>query len=463
MLVDRRMSPYRMCRNEAVSGTFSRSCRIVTDPLSHAQWLFIDAEVNYRSTEIMDDKTTKQIRNALSGISVPDKWPRIESGVIPLASNRRPPSYIIQLALEAFHGKKLSQGNDKSAWEFPITFEGTDWLLVDCEHHAWNLVTQSGSAESCIRLQKKLEAAGGIVETYLAGIAKDHLDRDDFSLINTFYESRSLYQYYRRRLERAILNADPSLIIGPPGEQRTTLVNEHYRALREAEQNQVVTSLLFFAHTDIILDSCFALQESGSMPYRDFRALDWDRRVTTVVGNACIRRHATLFSHVSEVRRYFRDIPIANPQFLFPGDGGVLVTATADRSDYPRLSYRQRYDIEEGTRILHSFDAMMKLLRDSPRTAYGYLYAESALPIHINRALREELRTFMSSIDDFKQELDRRVQLHYAKINRETLDPRYYNSSTKPVVPVRNLGKTRAAKRCRQSLGGNARMRKVVT
>jgi len=411
----------------------------------------------------MDNKTTKQIRNALSGISVPDKWPRIKSDVIPLASNRRPPSYIIQLVLEAFHGKKLSRGIDQCAWEFPITFEDTDWLLVDCKHHAWSLVTQSGSSESCIRLQKKLEAAGSIVESYLATVAKGHLEKDDFSLINNFYESRSLYQYYRRRLERAILNTDPSLIIGPPGEQRTTLVNEHYRALREAEQNQVVTSLLFFAHTDIILDSCFALQKSGSMRYRDFRALDWDKRFTTVVGHACIRKQATLFSHLSEIRRYYRDIPIASPQFLFPVDGGVLVTATVDRSDNPRLSYRQRYDTDEGTRILQTFDVTLELLRDSPRTAFGYLYAESALPIHIHRDLREELRTFMSSIDDFKQELDRRVQLHYAQINRETLDPRYYNSSTKSVVPVRNFGKTRTAKRHRQSLAGNARMSKVAT
>ncbi len=368
----------------------------------------------------MDSKTTKQLINALYGISVAKNWPAIESGATPLANNTRPPSYIIQLVLEALHGERLPKGVEKCAWELPIDFEESAWLITDWKHYAWRLFSQSGSKESCIRLQKKLEAAGGIVDNYLATVAKTHLDNDDFSLKNDYNESKSLYQYYRHRLDTTILIANPATITGPPGEQRSALVNEYYRALREAEQNQIVTSIFFFAHSEIILDSCFALQEPGRIRYRDFRALDWGERFKIIVGDVFIRQYSALYSHLLEIRRYFRNIPVhASPQFLFPVEGVGLVPATFNRLDDPRLSYGHRYDTDEGKRILRTFDLTLELLRDSPRTACGYLYAESALPIHIKHDLREELQKLMSSMDSFKQELDRRVQLHYAKINGE--------------------------------------------
>jgi hypothetical protein len=69
--------------------------------------------------------------------------------------------------------------------------------------------------------------------------------------------------------------------------------------------------------------------------------------------------------------------------------------------------------------MVNTMEATMQLFQEHKKTKYGYLYAESGLPIHIATEAVEYLREHMTSMEDFEEELRRQSNLQDCIDNME--------------------------------------------
>ncbi len=184
----------------------------------------------------------------------------------------------------------------------------------------------------------------------------------------------------------------------------------------------ISTAIFFFSLTEIIFDAYFSISDRKNLSFIDFRKLDWSKRFKFIFETPFNKNIEKIYQHLIKIRKYYRNIPVhASPEFLLSIDidNIGLIPISFEELDAPRLSYGFKFDIEDAKGILTTFDETIALLRNSKATWFAYTYAESELTFHINDELSEELRDHMKTLKSFKKEIDMRVTLYYAMINRE--------------------------------------------
>lgn len=368
----------------------------------------------------MDPKTVKKIREALHGIEVSPTWPDYREIEFLINREIRPPSYIIKLILEILLGDKLPKGMDKSAWELPISFNNHELLVSDWKHYAWS-VSGTESALSVINpLIKKFNAAGKIIDSYLEKQAKIHLESGDFSLINKYYDSLSLYESFRDRLKIQLKLANKDKIKGPAGPKRSALFNKYCEALKNSEIFFIATTIFFFAHTEVLFDAFFSLGDRKQLTYRKFRELDWAERFKFFFNVSNDSQIEMLYKSLIEARRFYRNIPVhSSSEYLFPLRGMGLIPATFDNLDQLNMLHGIIFEAEVAKNKLNVFEETLKLFKNHPLTKWGYLYAESGLCIHIKNEFVNDIKSFMTTEEDFQKELHKLVYIQDAIRNGE--------------------------------------------
>jgi len=278
----------------------------------------------------------------------------------------------------------------------------------------------SSNTEDLEVLEKKLCAAGQIVNRHLEVQAKIALANENFSLRNDFFGSKSIYSTYKKLLRNSLCGADPSLIFGPPGESRSALVIDYYVRKKESHHHLVATTVFFFAHTEVILNSCYSLLYESGVKYSKFQLMDWGQKFKLVVGVEYMTLHGKQYAQLVDIRRHYRNIPVhSSPMFLFPVNGIGLVPGSFHQMDDPSLSPTSAFDSSVARDILAVFTKTLRNLERHRSTCLGYYYAKSGLPIHIEESFRVELCKLKARPKEFRAEVQRRTNLETAMSNGE--------------------------------------------
>lgn len=69
------------------------------------------------------------------------------------------------------------------------------------------------------------------------------------------------------------------------------------------------------------------------------------------------------------------------------------------------------YDEKEQLKLIEAIENGISLLKNHENTKFGFIYAESGLPIHIEKTAVDKLKLHMESMDSFKEEIERRNYL----------------------------------------------------
>lgn len=353
-------------------------------------------------------KIEKKIKAAFFGVE-PTTWPE-DSDFTMYCRETSPPGYMIKMALMFLCGHRLPSGEDKSEWEICLSYKGKNWIVTDWKRYAWKIYGPSNSTDEAKELQAKFRAVAKTLDKAITASAEEDLKNDDISIYNQFNRINSLFYYFLNIAKKAMNRKipKPKKTIGVGG-VLSSLLNNHVNKGRDIEFNLITATIYFFALTELVFDSCFALGDRKGISFSEFRHMEWGDRFKFFISPAEDKTIENLYIDLLDIRTYYRNIPVhASPTYLFMLNGFGLIPSSYERMEDPHISLKLMHEENEQKRIYDTFDGTISLLQSHPTTQFGYLYASSGLPIHIAVEPAQELKQHMTSVEDFEEELGRR-------------------------------------------------------
>jgi hypothetical protein len=186
--------------------------------------------------------------------------------------------------------------------------------------------------------------------------------------------------------------------------------NQQLELERIASYNACAMIAFFFSYTDLIFDTLFALSLRSTMSFQEFRARSWRERFTLVLPVTQERQLSHMYQQLLRIKQTWRDVPLhgfgGNAALLVPVPGlGLIPTSFESTSTTVHFSHTpiREENARQVLALLSSFDAW---LAENERTRYAVLYTQSGLEIPFSQVRVEEIRTWMSSPEAFKNALN---------------------------------------------------------
>jgi hypothetical protein len=356
-------------------------------------------------------KMEKKIKAAFFGVK-PDDWPN-NANLSIYCRESSPPGYMIKMALMFLCGHRLPRGSDKSEWEICLSYKGKKWIITDWKRYEWKIYGPPDSSNDAKELQAKFRAVTKILDKAITATSDEELRNDNISIYNQFGRIDSLFYYFfdnaKNAMNRKVAKLKKSKDIGG---MRSCFLNSQFNRGRDIEFNLLTSTIYFFALTELVFDSCFALCDRKGMRFSEFRHMEWGERFKFFISPAEDRTIESLYVNLLDIRTYYRNIPVhASPTYLFMLKGFGLIPSSYERMADPHISHKLVYEENEQKRIFNTFEDTIALLKSHPTTQFGYLYARSGLPIHIAAAPVQELKQHMTSVEQFEEELVKRSEI----------------------------------------------------
>ncbi|HEX8821490.1 MAG TPA: hypothetical protein VF794_16315 [Archangium sp.] len=377
------------------------------------------------------NKFNKKFFAALHGVSVAKSFPdptspaQIKSYEF---KSTEPPSYVVRLVFVLLAGSDLPSGQDKSAWAIPIDFDGSTWVVEDWRRYSWHLSGPVGRDKSAKLLAKKIRAAGSILNSFLQEYGREAFKSDEISLQNQFSRTRGLYEYFRDQVENPPLKPEPTM----QGEIPEHTPEEHSvtqlfgslmgKLFDEAYSGWASTAavvVFFFAHLEVIMDSCFSLSPRKGLTFAAFRQLEWLERFKHLlpVNEPDVQ---AVYVAIDRVRKQYRNaFAHSTPIFFVTIPGAGLVPMDSEHLSEPRWEPPIAFTREKAIDVFKTLDDTIELFRSRPETKFGFRYAETDLPIHINQAHAQELIDLTADPIAFEAEMKTRMRIQDAIENME--------------------------------------------
>ncbi len=372
---------------------------------------------------------TKKLQGVFYGVAISEDWPD-ERKLHQHHHFTRPPSYLVKLALMVHFGQRLPRGEEKSDWAIPLDFGGINWLVSDWKRYAWDIYGPEPENALAEKLQKKLESAAVIVGKQVAEEAKDYRDSDEISLDNNFPQLMILYEFFRNEVEETLdrlLHQPPAIEKPVPTEtdldnkvnlreftaKLNTWFADHNALERKLHANTLAAILFFFSATEAILDAAFAVGDRQGLTFAEYRSLKWADRIKRWF-NAGQGESAEVYQELIEIRREYRNTAAhSSPMFFFspPIPGFGLVPVDYEELDLPRAVPWALREPDEAKRVFDTFDATLRHFQSHDLLKFALKYADSGIGIHISKKLSEDLKSHMTSLEAFEEELMRRCEL----------------------------------------------------
>jgi len=354
------------------------------------------------------DKFLKKINAALYGVEV-SNWPDAKDYSSYCRENN-PPGYIIKMVLMLLAQSRLPRGGDKSEWELCVTYESIKWIISDWKRYTWRIIGPPGCMEKAGKLENKLRAAAKILDNEISTLSEFEFKNENISLHNQFHRTEGLFSYFLD-IAKSHLKCRPE-IVNKSDDFAGLNLNRYFDRSRNIECNLISSVIFFFSLTEVIFDSCFSLCDRKGLSFSEFRHLEWPERFKFFIPPNENTSLNELYGKLISIRTFYRNIPVhASPTFFFKMEGFGLVPSSYERLNDPHMSHKSFFDENEQQSIIDAMNSAIKLLKEHKNTKFGYIYAESGLPIHIVIEAVDELKNHMNTVEQFKEELYRRNEL----------------------------------------------------
>jgi hypothetical protein len=377
-------------------------------------------------------KNKIRLSNALRGMSISKEWPNwwpvtsfaMQTGKEenPYLRNRYsdPPSYIVKIALVLNFKTKLADGDEKSDWAIPIKYKGEKWVLSDSKRSSWFLEGPADPKDLASEICKKLIAASKILDKMLACEFKELASQDEFYIQNRYFDVDRFYRYYREKAEEVLSLMENSRRPDNAGNGGGFSLGAVFRNFRDLESLTISAIVFFFAKTEAILDSCFALSDRKGLSFEVFRRIDWADRVKHFVKVNSDNELNQTFSELVYIKTHYRNrIVHAAPELLFSIPNIGLVPESFERYSEPHMGLFSRITEESVKRIFEVFDYFETRIESIESTRYGFEYAKSGLAIPLYKKEVQLLRNAMRNLEDFRSLLESRREQQDAFDNME--------------------------------------------
>lgn len=325
-----------------------------------------------------------------------------------------PNSYLVKMIFTWLTGERLEEGYYRSDWIISLKYRGFTWLLEDDEASAWYIYGEESASQDAEILIKKITSAAKIMNQYVSEVAKNEINRNEFLLINHFDRINSFYQLFRFETELLIRERNEPEI---EPSKFANLFRSRAGYQKKIEANVTAAIFFFFSLTEIILDCCYSLGERYGLTFNDFRNTSWSERFKNYfpVGGG---EFNTVFTQLLEIRDANRNaFAHAEPIFMLWFDRVGWIPRDVRDLHRPIMGTFNVITEKEAKIIFDTFDRALTFIKRDPFGQYVSLYVQSGLPIQMIEDNVRELRNEMTSLEDFADEITRRLKIQDAYDN----------------------------------------------
>lgn len=354
--------------------------------------------------------------------------PALKSGL------QNPPSYMVQMLFCSVADFRWSKG-DKSAWEIRVVFRGNRYRIWDHKGGSWSIGSigdSKPSGQQTTELIKKIRGAAKRLGKRLEPELKTKMETGNYYLINSHRHIRRAYEHFRKMVENtqqeiidirstplkwaasAVGEEAINITEGPRftvDQQLTDRINNMMH-LDEAVSHQTVGMLgFFFSYVEHLLDAMFAFQPGRAISYLEFRGKTWDERFKIVLPLSKDAKLRQLHNEIRSLRKRIRDQMFhglgGRPGILVPfGDFGLIPISYEGLSESVQYSW-QAVSSQESTEILDVCTAFDDWIDQHDEAWYVRRFIELGFEIPFESDRVGEVRSWMTSRDDFDAALDR--------------------------------------------------------
>jgi hypothetical protein len=367
----------------------------------------------------------RSLRSALNGIELFDSEKHHQFSTVKLsrqiAFQTQPTGYLLQLALEAISGKKLSS-RDKKLWVAILVFKDRIWQLSDWKGASWTLDGPPDSEADRIVLVRKLTKAAGLVERRLDAESHEMVQTGQFALVNQFMRIGGYYYHLRDDAEKLLtlkVGDEPPKTIGTgQTEGGGTIVVEEVTAMnnfmanwQRAEASAVGAIILFFGLMEVLFDACFAFGDRQGLTFHEFRRMEWKERFKLVMDIKNLEASKIYNDLLGVQGRYRHVFTHALPAIVVPHPQLGLISAETRQIHEPIMpQVAFNFDSDEIRTTFRLFDQAIQLFESNEKTWAAARFVRSPLPIPLDPTKIAAIVKHAGSPEDFEKEIDRRIE-----------------------------------------------------
>ncbi len=348
-----------------------------------------------------------------------------------------PPTYFVYMLMK-LTGFTCYGGADKSMWEVYVTYKNMSFCIRDHKASTWSIDggRPSGEPEKLKKvaeeLRRRIEKAGKKLDRILDPSLNRLIEQNEYYLLNSYYQLRTLYDYYFEQTEDSLRQANETsesatkYLTSQPANQNVqdiqhtfnewaSMQNRATKLERIAGYHANSMVSFFFSYTELLIDITFILlmHEPVRNPWKEFRTKSWDERFTKAFPIANDPTLARIYEKLLEIRGNWRNVLIHGFRdemaYLVPiPQVGLIPKSYINTAKATHLfsSWPSPEKIREVLSIFASFDAWVQT---SNQALYALLYAQSGLAIPLEQNRLSEIRGWMITPEKFDENIEREL------------------------------------------------------
>lgn len=337
-----------------------------------------------------------------------------EALVARIDPTRLPVPALIRFTLADVLGLTDWGRSEKTAWEIPFVYRGTRCTIA---HRKFGVrlsvgVSDEGEARKIAdEIVLKLSKAVRVVEM---GLLREYGERrvasGDITIVNQFQWLYGMYRHFRESAEASFAaRRNENRREPPPGfAALARLLNRALTFDRTGAFNALAAINAYFSYLEhvLVLVLPFSDFDPGTESVTDFIGMRWRdkfKRVFDINGTTAKRLHDRLHEVSETYRNTYGhggfDKEGGAIYFHVPGLGALPTRLTDVReSPHFELIPVDSIDFEE---VCAVFDELDEFLRSSPRSRYGFRYAEAGMDVRFDASARMRFAEAMESVERF--------------------------------------------------------------
>jgi len=374
-----------------------------------------------------------------------------------------PPAYIVKILMIYMLKLKYFRSSGKVSWYTYFKFRNYYFRIRDYKFGTWTLEglvepsefitgTNKNSEiyKTALILKKRIQKASKFYDkifmsNILVNIRNNKIE--NYYLNSSYNKLLAIYEFFKHDLDESIANYENFLeenkdhpvkldrmkeedieieVLGTKQNLKTwkmSIAIEGFTYHEKVISNYALALMsIFFSLLEFILDS-FYLFCNRTEPYLDFKKQNWYEKYKIVFPIITNKTHKRFYDKLGQIKKKYRNPLIhgltKDSNLLIPiPDSGLVPISYEYLTDNVAFRF---YEIsyEESKEIRELFNTFLDFLKKEEPYKYYILYFKFEFPIPINKTEIEEIKSKMTSYEDFEQELLDRVRYEEMIRNRD--------------------------------------------
>jgi len=347
--------------------------------------------------------------------------------------NFDPPSYLVGVVLFKVMEFTKHRETEKIHWYAKFRYKEHEFIIHDYKFGTWTI--RAGNADLKDNEEKikkligeihtKVSKSSKYYNKILAELLTDQIDKGEVFFNNVHNRLTRVFDFFDEKINEAIQKRETAQVEvkkekTPIGEATTFI--DHKRVVEmEIEYYAFAQMNSFFSILEFLLDCFFAFKQPN-LAFKDFQKLNWTEKFKIV----CDLQNGTLkqlYDDIVFIKEEYRN-PLSHGlnnevNFLVKLEGEGLIPINYEfLTDKPNFSL-MTIPFSKCLFIQKTFKETIQFF--SKETPYKYYmdFVSNDFSIPLEKSLIDEIKTNMTSEDNWKKYIDERIYWRELSMNRD--------------------------------------------